>query len=194
MRTGIEAGRVSEAMRIPPLGATFQSLLLISTTHARELLMERRSEITTGLQCWIAGGEPAHDNGYKAVNLANTKSKADGQGDVKIGIKKIYLHHLALIADDRLDELSWCTQANNIFQVSHLCHNPGCFNPAHLKVEESARNKARNSCQGHEIIEYSGWGPMRYNPCRHGGESGVFVKCLLPTRAITAPGNYGNEA
>ena len=179
-------------MRIP-LGMTYQSLQLITPAHARDLLLQRRTEITTGIQCWVAGNEPAHDNGYKAINLANTKSRADGP-DVKIGIKKMYLHHLALIADDRMDELSWCTQANNIFQVSHLCHNGGCFNPAHLKVEESARNKDRNSCQGHEIIQYNGSGPMRYNPCRHGGELGEYHKCLLPTRVISGPGNFGNEA
>jgi hypothetical protein len=108
--------------------------------------MARRTEITSATQCWIAGGEPAHENGYKAVNLANTYSKAEGHTQEKIGVRKVYLHHPALIADDRRDELSWCTQANNLFQVSHLCHIGGCFNPKHLLVEESERNKARNSC------------------------------------------------
>jgi hypothetical protein len=193
MRTGIEAGRVSEAMRIP-FGVNYNNMTLITVAHARELVDTRRTEITTGLKCWIAGLEEAHENGYKAVNLANTYSRAEGHTREKIGIRKMYLHHISLIADGRLDELGWCTQANNRFQVSHLCHNGGCCNPEHLVVEESARNKDRNSCQGHAIIEYSGWGPVRYNPCRHGGELGVFRKCLLPTKHITESGNYGNEA
>lgn len=192
LRTSIEAGRADQAMRIP-FGARYDQVSLITTGHAREILIAKRTEITTGLECWLAGGEPSHDNGYKAVNLSNTSSREDGHTNEKIGIKKMYLHHLALVADDRRDELSWCTQANNIFQVSHLCHNGGCFNPRHLLVEESERNKARNSCQGHEIIEYSGWGPMRYNPCPHGGERREYVKCILPTRFIDEPGNYKNE-
>lgn len=193
LRTGIEAGRVDEAMRLP-VGANFFQFQLITVDHARNLLMARRTEVTSHTSCWIAGNEEAaHDNGYKAVNLQNTYSMAQGKTDTKIGIKKMYLHCLALIADSRVEELGWCTQANNRFQVSHLCHNGGCFNPEHLVVEEAALNKARNSCQNHEIIEYSGLGPMRYNPCRHGGERGAFRKCILPTRPISESGNYGND-
>jgi hypothetical protein len=143
--------------------------------------------------CWVAGNEPAHDNGYKAVNLANTKSLAEGKTDMKIGLRKVYLHHLALIADGRRDKLEWCTQANSIFQVSHLCHNGGCFNPQHLEVEESQRNRSRNSCQGHEAIEYSGKGFLKYHPCPHAGAIGQYPKCILPVRHITEPGSYRNE-
>lgn len=178
-----------------PHGVNYDNLELISVDHARNLLDARKSEVTTGLKCWIAGGQQvAHEYGYKAINLANTYSLVKGKERTKIDIKKMYLHHLALIAAERLDELRWCSQANNRFQVSHLCHNNGCFDPRHLIVEEADRNKARNSCQGHEIIEYSGVGPMRYNPCPHGGERKMYRKCLLPTRAISEPGNYENEA
>ncbi len=31
---------------------------------------------------------------------------------------------------------------------SHLCHNVGCFNPAHLVYENLAVNKGRNGCPG----------------------------------------------
>lgn len=193
LRTGIEANRVSVAMQIP-FGVNYNKMTLITVDYARQKLLELRTEVTTDLQCWIAGGSESHENGYKAVNLANTYSQVPGKERTKIDIRKVYLHHLSLIADGRLDELGWCTQANNRFQVSHLCHNGGCFNPAHLVVEESGRNKDRNTCQRHEVLEYSGYGPMRYNPCRHGGERGEFRKCLLPTRYITEPGNYGLQA
>jgi hypothetical protein len=192
MRSGLDAERESEGSRIP-VGVNFQQLQLLSPEHARNLLLARRTEITTGIECWVCGNEPAHENGYKAVNLQNTNSQIAGMTHLKIGIKKIYLHHLSLIADNRLDELGWCTQAEKRFQVSHLCHNGGCVNPRHLQVEESQLNKDRNSCQGHEVIEYSGWGPMRYNPCRHGGDRAVFRKCILPIRVIDESGNYNNE-
>lgn len=192
MRSGLDASREAEGSRIP-VGVNFQQIQLITAEHARSLLLARRTEITTDLSCWICGNEPAHENGYKAINLMNSNSQVPGKLTTKIGIKKMYLHHLALIGDDRQDELGWCTQAHKRFQVSHLCHNGGCCNPKHLQVEESTLNKDRNSCQGHVIIEYSGIGPMRYNPCRHGGELGVFRKCMLPVRAIDRPGNYGNS-
>jgi len=192
LRTGIEAHRATAAMTIP-FGANQAQIELITTEHARELVNGRKTEVTESTGCWISSGTPAHENGYKAVNLQNTISRVAGQQHMKVGIKKMYLHHLTLIADNRRDELGWCTQANNIFQVSHLCHVPGCFNPKHLKVEESARNRARNSCQGHVIIEYSGWGPMRYHPCVHGGELGEYSRCILPTRPIANPGSYKNE-
>lgn len=179
-------------MRIP-FGARHEEIDLITTDHARELLMAKRTEVTTGTACWIAAGEQAHENGYKAVNLANTYSRVPGHIQQKIGIKKLYLHQLALIASNRRDELLWCTQANKLFQVSHLCHNSGCFNPEHLIVEESDRNKARNTCQGHEIIEYSGLGAMRYHPCAHGGERNEYLRCILPVRAIEEPGSYKNR-
>jgi hypothetical protein len=185
LRTGVEAGRVSEAMRLP-LGANFHKIELISQAHARTLLDERKTEVTIDLECWIAGHiAAAHENGYKAVNLENTMSWTAGNGSTKIGIKKMYLHHLALIGADRRDELGWCTQAGT-FHVSHLCHNNGCFNPAHLVVEEANRNKDRNSCQGHSIVEYSGNGALSYHPCRHGGERNMYRRCILANTSTRA--------
>lgn len=34
-------------------------------------------------------------------------------------------------------------------ELSHLCHNPGCINPAHLTMEPRATNQARMHC-GHK--------------------------------------------
>jgi hypothetical protein len=193
LRTGIEAQRAAEAARIP-FGTNYAAAGLITQAHARELIEARRTAITSSLGCWEADTVPVHQNGYKGINLAHTKSRVRGRTTENIGLPKLYMHHLALIADGRRDELSRCTQANSIFQVSHLCHNGGCFNPAHLRVEEAARNRARNSCQGHEIVEYSGIGPMRYHPCPHGGESNAYYRCILPRRLIEQPGRYQNGA
>lgn len=190
-RTGIETIRATIAMR-EELGTNAPKIALITRAHARELLMARRSEVTP-LGCWLTNNADSHNNGYKALNLGSTKSRVEGHTHTSIGIAKFYLHHLALIAFDRADELGWVSAGDKLFQISHLCHNPGCFNGAHLLVEESDRNKDRNTCQGHEILEYSGVGPLRYNPCRHGGPRGELHKCILPTRHIQQPGNYGNE-
>lgn len=175
------------------LGALAQPYTKLSPAHARQLLTERRSEVTA-LGCWLTNRADSHDTGYKAVNLENTMTRVEGKAG-KIGIKKAYMHHISLVGDDRYDQLTWVTRGSGgTFQVSHLCHNAGCFNPRHLIVEESWLNKARNTCQGHEILHYSGNGPMRYNPCAHGGQGGkAYIKCILPDRFITESGNYGPE-
>lgn len=159
--------------------------------HARALINER-SEIKfhdRELRCWTSKMPADSNETYAFVNLQNTYSRVDDATNEKIGIKKCYLHHLAILGRDDLERLSWCTQANSIFQVSHLCHNPRCFNPDHLIVEESARNIARNMCKGHEIVEFAG---LRYHPCPH-GQNGRHPPCLLPTRRIDRPGIYSNQ-
>lgn len=37
---------------------------------------------------------------------------------------------------------------NKKYQVSHLCHNPMCYNPDHLSFEVGVVNLARNGCPG----------------------------------------------
>jgi hypothetical protein len=175
-----------------PLGTNAAAYSLITQKHAQDLLLARRSEITKSTGCWITNNADSHENGYKSMNLQNTNTQMEDKVG-KIGLKKAYLHCIALIADGREESLSWCTKGGGTFQVSHLCHNPGCFNPAHLLVEEQWLNKARNTCQGREIIRYSGDGPLRYNPCNHGGPGRVNVMCILPERDITEPGRFVNE-
>lgn len=189
-RAGIDIARAAEAYQIP-LGVNFENMSLITPEHARELI-DARMEVKRQdreLGCWTS--KLAEDAGktYAEVNLRNTYSRLPGHTKTKIGIVKLYLHQVALIGKNDLERLSWCTQANSIFQVSHLCHNPRCFNPNHLVVEESALNKARNICQHHEVIIYGG---MRYNPCPHGGHHGANPRCILPRREIREPGNHFN--
>lgn len=193
MRAEIEAQRATEAANIP-LGVNYAAVERITLDHARQLVEQRRTEVALGMGCWVDTNAPTHANGYKSINLANTHSRVEGHTDKKIGLQKMYMHHLALVGAGRRAELSRCTQANSIFQVSHLCHNGGCYNPDHLVVEESWRNKDRNSCQGHERIDYTGLGQMRYHPCSHGGEHNEYRRCVLPVRHITEPGIYGNTA
>jgi hypothetical protein len=63
--------------------------------------------------------------------ITNTKSRVQGSTHVNIGAKKVYLHHLALISSGRVNELAWINQLSDKYEVSHLCHQNGCFNPDH---------------------------------------------------------------
>lgn len=189
-RAGLDIARAAEAYRIP-LGTTYERLTLISVQHAQALVNERREikKQDEELGCWTSKLASDQKETYANVNLQNTYSHVPGKGHLKINLKKAYLHHLAIIGKDDLERLSWCTQENSIFQVSHLCHNPRCFNPDHLVVEESARNRARNICQHHEVVKFAGFS---YHPCPHDA-GGVHPKCILPTRRFDAPGAYSNS-
>lgn len=98
---------------------------------------------------------------------------------LKEGVQ-IYLHQLTLIADHREDELKAAIDPERDMQVSHLCHEGRCFNPAHLVVEDSNLNKEQNTCQGHYIIKHGG---MSWHPCAHARE-GVRKRCILPEMTL----------
>lgn len=160
---------------------------MITPLHAQQLLLARRTEVTA-LGCYLSNS--VDETGRTVLNLENSKSTIPGQTDREIGLKMAYAYHLSLIADGRMDSLLWVTKGTG-FEVSHLCHNKGCFAPQHLIVEEKARNQARNSCMGHEIIQFQS---MRYHPCAHGGRDGKqFHKCVLPTKKFENGGSYVNE-
>jgi Zinc-binding loop region of homing endonuclease len=141
----------------------------IAPIKARQLINSYNS-ITTILGCWQSKLKASHRNGYTRVNLRNTFT----EDNRKLNVQP-YLHQLALIATDRLDQLS-ATLGNSRYQISHLCHNGKCFNPDHLVVESSRNNKKRNSCQGHQIIVHK---EMTYHPCAHGRVE-ARRKCILP--------------
>lgn len=114
--------------------------------------------------------------GPPLTNLLNCKlsqkcpNKGRTKGYVKIkitgrGRKEYYLHHLALIANGRGAELSLLLSGSH--QVSHLCHQPNCFNPDHLKVETAAYNLQRSHCQGLVVIAKCPSCSHTFSPCKH---------------------------
>ena len=99
------------------------------------------------------------------------KMKIPGSGDRQ----EHYIHHLALIAAGRRTELE--DARNRSLQVSHLCHNPACFNEKHLIIELQAENLQRNKCKGWTWIAHPAAPELgTFNPCQH------LVKCILPQR------------
>jgi Zinc-binding loop region of homing endonuclease len=61
------------------------------------------------------------------------------------------LHRLAVRAWKPLSEVRLILEDSASagtpgFEVSHLCHQPDCFNPDHLTIERKARNNLRNEC------------------------------------------------
>lgn len=173
---------------------------LITEQHAKDLIDARKLPGQHGPDgtCWESASVASHVNGYKSVNLENTVSRVDADADAggaprKIGVKNMYLYHLALIADGRRDELNWVQKDTGI-QISHLCHNGGCFAPDHLVAEEAAKNRHRNACQGHSIIDYTGDGRLEYHPCVHAGDQNEYRRCILPVREIKKKGRWSAKA
>ncbi|KAK9311664.1 zinc-binding loop region of homing endonuclease [Lipomyces starkeyi] len=89
------------------------------------------------------------------------------------------LHQIALIADNRRDELK-TTLGSYSYDVSHLCHNRKCFNPEHLIVESRTNNQRRRICNGHKILVHDGFS---YHPCAHGSVEKM-RKCILPVQHL----------
>jgi hypothetical protein len=62
------------------------------------------------------------------------------------GKKEFYIHHLALLAAGRDEELHKVFEDSQ--QVSHRCHRSRCFEAKHLIVESGEDNRDRNECRG----------------------------------------------
>ncbi len=152
----------------------------VSPTWAKALLDRnyRSPPLKTALGCWITSSVPAHPNGYVKVNLRNTY-----YGESKLGIQP-FLHQLSMVAKGHGPHLA--LTATGDWEVSHLCHNGGCFNPNHLVIEPAALNKARNICKGRHILRIEG--VMEVDQCPHWddeiwyeGMRGPRKACVLPT-------------
>ncbi|KAK9260424.1 zinc-binding loop region of homing endonuclease-domain-containing protein [Lipomyces tetrasporus] len=102
----------------------------------------------------------------------------------------LFLHHLALIADNRRDELKGTLGIRGrYYMVSHLCHDNNCFNPRHLHVESTSDNQKRRTCKGKTIIVRDG---IRTHPCVHSGDENKY-KCILPEEWMQDTAPKGDE-
>jgi len=102
----------------------------------------------------------------KGKNKGWIKTKLIGSGEKD----EYYIHYLALIRANRSQELENMTKDH---QVSHLCHNPRCFNEKHLIVEHKKSNLERNKCKNWTWVSAPCCG-KKFNPCLHNPQ------CILP--------------
>ncbi|KAK9365153.1 zinc-binding loop region of homing endonuclease-domain-containing protein [Lipomyces kononenkoae] len=138
----------------------------VTLTRANELVKSYHYR-TTSLECWESNHKP-HHGGYPIVFVT--------AGAIAFSA---CLHQIALIADNRRDELE-LTLGNPSFDVSHLCHNRLCFNAEHLVVESRQTNVSRMTCNGKKILVHD---EFSYHPCSHGSVEKM-RKCILPVQHL----------
>ncbi|KAK9372074.1 zinc-binding loop region of homing endonuclease-domain-containing protein, partial [Lipomyces chichibuensis] len=148
------------------------------TREKANQIVSSRHYRTTDLGCWEGNSKP-DDRGYVHVKLS-----VGGEA------RTARVHQVALVADNRRHEVE-ATLGQSNYDISHLCHNPKCFNPEHLIVESSSNNQRRKICNGQKILVHSGFS---YHPCPHGRVEKL-RKCILPLHHLedNAPNANGGE-
>lgn len=130
------------------------------------------------LGCWVARAPNAEIKVRPAINWRTTNRTDRRQ---RIGYSpRLYL--LAMVVKGQGLPLRRCHEQGDL-QVSHLCHNPGCFNPDHLVIEPEALNKIRNEC-GPNQCRYRLLDGTVIQTCPHGSRGPTYLPCLLPVRAV----------
>lgn len=103
-----------------------------------------------------------HVSSKKSADARNTYKKC--KVDNSNSRKEVYVHQLAVIADNRGEQLVACIGDKNTTQThecAHRCHNPGCFNPDHISIMTREENKEMNFCRAFEI------NGVKYTTCIH---------------------------
>lgn len=126
--------------------------------------------------CWFSNAKPKKGP-YTLLNLVKTPHPS-GQGNIGFAV---YRHRLAIVAKG---EASLLALASTNYQISHLCHNGGCFRPEHLEMEPAELNTARNECRGRSILMLPDG--VFLHPCPHWDWLGSrgHPKCILPVEYI----------
>jgi hypothetical protein len=111
---------------------------------------------TNNLGCRLATHLALHDatKKYRSLPLGRRHMKID-------------MHIAAYMIENQ--EL----KPTNAMQVSHLCHQGGCYLNAHLVCETQQQNLDRYKCQGWAHIMCPGCN-LLFNPCQHQPQ------CVLP--------------
>lgn len=155
-------------------------------TADRESVMEAGDPRAAQIGCWMRHHDSNHEYGYTKVNWRNTLRP--GTRDV-IGCQP-FRHQLAVVAAGYGQNLLRTSGRDATDEVSHLCHNPRCFNPDHVLVESKIMNRKRWACGGAWIIRTSD-GTV-YHPCPHGRQEHM-RQCLLPRATLLAGQFYENS-
>ncbi|KAK9313329.1 hypothetical protein V1524DRAFT_417329 [Lipomyces starkeyi] len=133
------------------------------TQEMAEHLVHKYRAATADLGCWRTTLKP-ESSGACRVCLSRRGPKP-------------YVHHLALIADNRRAGMARIQgYKRRYYYVSRLGHDKQCFNPRHLHVESISDSWKRRACKGKTIVVRDG---IRTHPCVHGGDENKY-KCILP--------------
>jgi len=145
-----------------------QPILNLKSDDVSEALLR----IQNGYKSYY-GPATTNETGCLLAGKMGNKGRDEGWPKCKVGGSRaeFYVHHLALIAAGRKDELRGL---NNGKQVSHLCHHRNCFNASHLIVEDGEANRERNKCHGWTWIECPCGCKYSFNPCKHSPQCILF--------------------
>lgn len=180
VRQAISDELVRQSVTLPDTGSTIDEIYALDPAWVEGKLRSLRNQQRPALGCWETNIHSGHPSGYKRVNWRNTK--IPGSRHNFSGMP--YLHQLAVVADGNgvlLLRTAREWDDPDVYEVSHLCHNTGCFNPQHVVVESQGLNGRRKQCSTAVIVVHPD-GTV-YHPCPHGAEEGRHT-CLLPRRDL----------
>jgi hypothetical protein len=106
-----------------------------------------RPAITNARGCWLSQARGQQNGGHcqMAPLFARMRTRAaNGAGAVAQRRMPQLLHRLAIRAWGTHDQQRQMIEGRS--EVSHLCHEPNCFNPVHLVLEVHHENMARREC------------------------------------------------
>jgi hypothetical protein len=190
---------MAEAADLENTSKVFQVITSLPVLWVRQRLdSDRDHSRNNALGCWFSGRSASHKD-YVKVNWTKLAHPTTGR---PLEVQP-YIHQLSIVASGRGDHLHRAGTGGThqvrksllsgdagqmlnrkCEQVSHLCHNGGCYNPNHLVVEPKELNLARNSCQGRYILV--GTDKTTIHPCEHWnwGGKGEYKHCILPQRIV----------
>jgi hypothetical protein len=187
MRAAFEQQLLAEAAQVREVSETIRALMGVPAAWAQERLQalvypQRVVEPLGPDGCWVRAGDSGAE--YPKLNLRNSPHPLRQPGsNRKFGFQP-YIHQLVVAARGDAELLKKTSPGVVApFEVSHLCHDKRCFNPAHIIVEPRALNEARNSCRRRPVLRT---GSLTFHPCPHwdddawcGGVPGPRRQCVL---------------
>lgn len=182
VRVAVNTAILNVAREADEGSTVIEEICDLDPAWARNFLMRQKHVLLcqqSELGCWVSGNAPSEKQ-YVKVNMRNTRRP----GSNNTFTTQPFGHQLAVVAagNGQMLRLTSGNVNSREFDCSHLCHNPACFCPEHLIVEESALNKRRNTCHRSFIIVHPDGTII--NPCTHWIE-GRRLHCILPSRQIS---------
>lgn len=108
--------------------------VLAESGWGKELIERNKRDNSKGNSkgCWISTLKASKGDVYPYVHTRFSQSL------------KVLLHVLSLAVDLQVN--GTLPNSAGELQVSHLCHEPRCFNPDHLSLEDGPYNRSRMYC------------------------------------------------